>query len=1093
MKKTKKILLTSIASVFLAATLGGIVGYNVNAAAENAKVGFYVEDGAAVRLQSEHEKFGIKFSAQVGEKVEGATYNILIVPVELVELYEADGDANKADIVTYLNAYAASKGGKLSIVENCEVKNDKIEGAIVNVLWKNINRKFVGVAYYEKDGVITVAQYADDKERSIVDVSQNALNSGDYTENADLKVLLEKMRYGKMVANGATEAEKESTAYQYEKFYGGSVSGNTVTTAVGTAITLSGLTGNVTNNVLQLGFDGNGSANGVTLDFGVIPEGTYRVQLAHTLVSGEFSSTITQNSNKELATVWETKELGNDLYEFYFTQDAEGQATFTISAENTAAAGTVTIDDISLEPVTVEELEYSREKYMFGIGGLAKDVNTKEGNWCDSKVTSEWMGLAANELGIESQRVWMSVAQIVKREETSNELSIDKEVANAFHTHFRRLQASGVKRIMVMLARFVYPYDYEYDCTRSVPDPNDEAAVYQTWLEMQYQAFKLLAKEFPEITLWECGNEYDLDTYMHKNGLESKESWELTRTYCFTNSEKAYITADICYAANKAFKLYNPESQVILPGMSKYATDKTNDLSGLTSSQQKYYFEELYNHIESGALPTLETTKISDPDKYFDIIAYHCYADSVDTFEAYNDTLMATAANHGDGDKRIWITEFGFTEEKFGGRGTEEAQNTIASLMGEMLTSLEQDKYKDLIEIIHFFRLSDTEGLITENVSESCFGIYYSPNASTNTGKAKPVAVTLYNYFNNASVTADDITFWKADFRQENFENVTLADTELLQLGPDVTLHNNTAELVDYNGSKALQVTRTTGEWAYVLFSVGAVEKGTYELELDAVTNGYNAIVQFLKLNGNVIQQGVNNYKTLFDLAKKDGDRYVLRVSISEDYADFGVALVMSGDGGGESIILDNVSWTKTNVIQSIDFEDGVVQKIAAKGDTAATIFSGYATMHISTDGNGAINLPNEIVTETDGNKYFTVNYKGWSSWSAFNFGFFKAGTYTITMDAKLISGTLNGSFIKRVGNSNVALTEGVDYTVDGDTYVFKITLEEDCMNFGIGYQCTANQNADFIIAYDNVSVTVGTNADGSVGDGYDWIDSIIN
>ena len=141
MKKMKKCLLPFFTFTFLLSGVGGALTYNVTADAATNKTGFYVEDGAAVRLKSEYEQFGIKFSAQVGEVVEGATYHILIAPVELVDIYEADTNADKGDIVTYLTAYAESKGGKLSIVENCEVKDGKIEGAIVNVLWENINRK----------------------------------------------------------------------------------------------------------------------------------------------------------------------------------------------------------------------------------------------------------------------------------------------------------------------------------------------------------------------------------------------------------------------------------------------------------------------------------------------------------------------------------------------------------------------------------------------------------------------------------------------------------------------------------------------------------------------------------------------------------------------------------------------------------------------------------------------------------------------------------------------------------------------------------------------------------------------------------------
>ena len=258
MKTVKKVLLTSLVSAFMVASVGGVV-FSQQAFAETQKSGFYVEDGAAVRLRTEHENFGIKFSAQVGEAVEGATYNILIAPVQLVEVYEKDKNADKGDIVTYLTAYAAERGGKLSIVENCEVKNGRIEGSIVNVLWKNINRKFVGVASYEKGGEITVADYATDAERSVVDVSKNALDSGDFTNDSSIKVLYEKVRYGAMQANGATADEKDSAAYQYEYFYGATVNGSTVTTAAGTNITLSGLTGGVSDNVLSLSNTASGA------------------------------------------------------------------------------------------------------------------------------------------------------------------------------------------------------------------------------------------------------------------------------------------------------------------------------------------------------------------------------------------------------------------------------------------------------------------------------------------------------------------------------------------------------------------------------------------------------------------------------------------------------------------------------------------------------------------------------------------------------------------------------------------------------------------------------------------------------------------
>ena len=1330
MKKTKKIILTCLTSLFLTASAGGVLNYAFHATAQTQKTGFYVEDGAAVRLKSEHDKFGIKFSAQVGDVEEGAVYNILIAPVQLVNMYESDSNPDKGDIVTYLQAYAKSKGGKLSIVENCEVKDGKIEGSIVNVLWKNINRKFVGVAYYEKDGKITVADYADDRERSIVDVSKNALDSGNYTDNSSIKVLFEKVRYGEMLENGATEDEKSSKAYQYEQFYGTTVNGSSVTTAVGMEISLDGLTGSVENNVLQLSNTDSGAS--ATIDFGTIPAGTYRVQLAHTLVDGAFTSTIAQNSDKTLSSVWDMKELGNNTYEFYFNQEKAGNASFTISNETT---GTVTLDNIALEPVKVEELEYSRDKYMFGVGGLTKDINGSEGNWCDSKVTSEWMALAVNQLGVESQRVWMSLPHIITRAENSNELSINTNLATQFHNHFSRLKTAGVKRITVMLSRFVYPYNYAKDSSNCAPDYKSEVAEYKTWLEMQYQAFKLIAKEFPEITLWECGNEYDIETFLHKNGYQTAvKNGSSTGKYVFTNTEKAYITADICYLASKAFKLYNPENQIIMPGMSKYANTTENDPSGQNmyhwGKTPTYYFEELYKHIESGKLPTLETEKVTNPDKYFDIIAYHIYAKNVSNFETYNNDLLKTASEHGDGDKRVWITELGFTEESFGGKGTAEAQQAIATLTDGILQSLE-NKYANQIETVFFFRVSDTAGLTATNVAESCFGMYHSPNATEKANQAKPWAAVLYNYFNKATATVNEITFWKGSTTSEDFENVLFGENMIMNVGPNISLWNATGEIVEYNGGKALKVhydeataaynsivisfgtieagnykvsltykvldgrysgailedsanseftyvsaltavgndtycfyftqaataskkftlsgqqwgmsgtilidnisieavdeiptddpfgtidgeqdfndvefvkgqttdiggvyinprklnaelvddnnggkalkvTKVESGYANLVLRFGDIEPGTYSLTLDVESDNYQGIMQFVKLynyNGyrkqETIKDKFNNYDTLSKLSGINGNTYTFTFTITESQEDFAVALTDSTTNIGVSIIIDNIRLEKVQTVemgtleagnyklsvnvdasndalvglqiaqkttvgevtvlkpiqnldlslaeltkngntyslrfattatyknlvlvlgtseldatldvadenvvsdnaeQTLDFENDKIAKWADKHYKAITI-KGVATSHISTDGT-VINLPNEIVSE-NGNKYFTVNYKGWSSWSAFNLGYFKAGTYTITMDVKLVSGTINGHFIKYVNGELVALTN-TDYVKDGDTYLFKFTLAEDVANFGIGYQSVAGKNANFVLGYDNVTV----------------------
>ena len=202
-KKTKMAFTSLLCAGCFIAAGAGAVSYAVQASA--ATPAFQVDSGAAVRLKAEDTDFGIRFSATVGEVVAGAKYNMLILPVELVDYYKADTTVGKADIVSYMKALATANGGSLSIVEDCAICEDgKIYGSIVDVKWNNLNRDFVGVAYYEKDGVVTVAAMAEQNNaRSVVDVANEAINSGDYDTKDDEKlILIDKVRKGEQQAAG---------------------------------------------------------------------------------------------------------------------------------------------------------------------------------------------------------------------------------------------------------------------------------------------------------------------------------------------------------------------------------------------------------------------------------------------------------------------------------------------------------------------------------------------------------------------------------------------------------------------------------------------------------------------------------------------------------------------------------------------------------------------------------------------------------------------------------------------------------------------------------------------------------------------------
>ena len=373
-KQTKKALMTLLCVGCCVTAGAGVVSYT-KASAQTVANNFKVDDGAMVRLMKEDTEFGIRFAATVGEKVEGATYNMLILPVDLVEYYNADETENKANIVTYMKALAEKNNGSLSIVEDCEVRADgKIYASIVDVLWKNINRDFVAVAYYEKDGKIVVADMATDGARSVVDVSNNAIESGDFdsADKVDDKtILIDKIRKGEKQAKGYASTD----TYIYEDFRY-ATNDKFIQIAYGIADEWSYPCIVQSGDDYALQFKRVNDAWGLlTLNFGTVKEGNYKLSFKMTENAiGELinaskpeKGAIDYNNWKlmgwdgdsydvEYGYLYQKYYVGNDTFEFYFTQAEDGELKFGIAGLDKnatfAGQGQILLDDMCIEKVT---------------------------------------------------------------------------------------------------------------------------------------------------------------------------------------------------------------------------------------------------------------------------------------------------------------------------------------------------------------------------------------------------------------------------------------------------------------------------------------------------------------------------------------------------------------------------------------------------------------------------------------------------------------------------------------------------------------------------------------------------------------------
>lgn len=347
-KKIKTPLLTMLGLGCCVTVAGGIQSLKLTASAESNA--FKVENGASVRLEKEYENFGIRFKANVGEAVDGANYKMLILPEELLSIYEKDTSENKADIVTYMEKLAQKNNGSLAIVDNPTVNEQgEMFGSIVNILWNNINRKFVAVAYYEQNGSYVVADLATDGARSVVDVSEAALGTNDYEGEANVKdkgYLVEKIRMG----------EKQKAGYAKEDVYINedfryATDPSLVQfsfNAKGTESTAK-LVSSAADYALQYYNAGDNSA--LELAFGNVKEGNYKLSFKMT---ENAVATYNYVDWTILAGATEEKSLFGECYandnsfEYYFEQSEAGDLLATIKGAKT---GQILIDDLCLEKV----------------------------------------------------------------------------------------------------------------------------------------------------------------------------------------------------------------------------------------------------------------------------------------------------------------------------------------------------------------------------------------------------------------------------------------------------------------------------------------------------------------------------------------------------------------------------------------------------------------------------------------------------------------------------------------------------------------------------------------------------------------------
>ena len=347
----------------------------------------------------------------------------------------------------------------------------------------------------------------------------------------------------------------------------------------------------------------------------------------------------------------------------------------------------------------------------------------------------------------------------------------------------------------------------------------------------------------------------------------------------------------------------------------------------------------------------------------------------------------------------------------------------------------------------------------------------------------KKIAISAQQWTTEGVILLDNIVLEQVNeisaiaagsVNNQTFDNIDLLNGQNSDIGGVyVTPRKFATELVeDNNGGKALKVTRVEGGYAWIALSLGDITPGNYTLTLDIKNYDYQGIVQVSQINNvnglwkhHVLQDiKYEDADTIFEHAGCNGDTYTLHFSVAESYENFALSLSTNlAEYTGESIVIDNVKLEKATTSQTIDFETETMP-IVHKFASAGAVDFGKAWIVTSEE------ITEQGYVTEGGNTYYSAKFLGWNTYSLINLGTLEAGKYIINMDVKLLRGTMNGRFILRINGQQVELTEN-DYVKNGDTYTFIVTLDETASEFCIGYRSVKDNNADFTLAYDNISI----------------------
>ena len=214
-------------------------------------------------------------------------------------------------------------------------------------------------------------------------------------------------------------------------------------------------------------------------------------------------------------------------------------------------------------------------------------------------------------LGCTAFRTWMHITEILKDPRTPDSAAVAEHTALLDRALELDLEVTAMSHEWFLPGGCIQTKGHAMPARDLTP-----GSLYMQTLEMLEESWYTMAGLFPQVAIWEIGNEWNLNAFLHPDGFLDNPGMEP-----FTADEKMDIAVDMMYFAAKGIRRSGSKAKVAsfspalsTPGLGGDMPDFLPVMYGVA-----WTLDKVYSRIKSGKFWSDNT------DDYFDIVAWHPY------------------------------------------------------------------------------------------------------------------------------------------------------------------------------------------------------------------------------------------------------------------------------------------------------------------------------------------------------------------------------------------------------------------------------------------------------------------------------------